>query len=195
MEYELLKGNFSKYAELSASDLSSICNYYHPQDIAKKSYLLRQGEICRFEGFVTKGCFKIFTYDSQGNERTLYFAVEDWWLMDIKSFMHSTASALNIQALEDSRILCISKTDKEQLYQDMPKVERLFRIMSQVAVGAWQQRLIRNHSMTAEERYHHFINAYPQITHRLTNKHIASYLGITHEFVSKIRKKSISSNY
>ncbi len=194
MEYELLKANFSKYANIPQTDLSSICEYYEPGDISKKSFLLRQGEICRFEAFVVKGCFKIYTHDSQGNEKTLYFAAEGWWIMEINSFMNATASALHVQALEDSRILSISKSDKEKLYSKMPSVERLFRIMSQVAIGAWQERLIRNHSMSAEERYHHFINTYPKIASRLTNKQIASYLGITHEFVSKIRKKSLDNN-
>ncbi len=193
MDRDLLKANFSRYAELSPSELSFICEQYQEKQVAKGEYVLRKGEICRFEGFVLAGCFRVFTIDDQGNERALYFAAEDWWIMEIDSFINQTASALSVQAIEDSTILYITRTAKEQLYHDMPKVERLFRIMSQTAVAAWQRRLIRNHSMDAEQRYHHFITSYPEIARRLTNRHIASYLGITPEFVSKIRKRRLSN--
>ena len=191
MDQQLLKANLSRYTELSASELSFICEHYKEQEVSKGEYILRKGEICRFEGFVVEGCFRIYTIDEQGNEKILYFAAEDWWLMEIDSFVNQIGSELNIQAIEDSVIQCISWTDKERLYNEMPKVERLFRLMSQTAVAAWQRRLIRNHTMSAEQRYHHFITTYPKIALRVTNKHIASYLGITQEFVSKIRKKRL----
>lgn len=193
MNYDLLKANFSRYAELSPSELTQICGHYQERHISKGEYVLRKGEVCRFEGFVVKGCFRVFTIDDQGNERILYFAAEDWWIMEIDSFINQSASELSVQAIEESTILYITYTAKEQLYDTLPKVERLFRIMSQTAVAAWQRRLIRNHSMDAEQRYHHFITAYPEIARRVTNRHIASYLGITPEFVSKIRKRRLSN--
>lgn len=194
MEYDQLKANFSRYTELSPSELSFICEHYERREVAKGEYVLRKGEICRIEGFVIEGCFRVFTIDDQGNERILYFAAEDWWIMEIDSFINQTASELSVQAIENSTILYITRAAKERLYNEMPKVERLFRIMSQTAVAAWQRRLIRNHSMDAEQRYHHFITSYPEIAKRLTNKHIASYLGITPEFVSKIRKRRLTKN-
>lgn len=193
MNYDLLKANFSRYTELSPPELTQICSYYQERNISKGEYVLRIGEVCRFEGFVVKGCFRVFTIDDQGNERVLYFAAEDWWIMEIDSFINQSASELSVQAIEDSTILYITRAAKEQLYDALPKVERLFRIMSQTAVAAWQRRLIRNHSMDAEQRYHHFITAYPEIATRITNRHIASYLGITPEFVSKIRKRRRSN--
>lgn len=177
---------------LTPSELAFICGRYEQREVAKGEHILRKGEICRFEGFVVSGCFKIYTADEQGNEKILYFAAEDWWVMEIDSFTNQVGSALNVQAIEKSRILFITKTVKERLYQEMPKVERLFRIMSQKAVVAWQRRLIRNHAMSAEQRYHHFITSYPTIANRVTNKQVAAYLGITQEFVSKIRKKRLS---
>lgn len=192
MDYDLLKANFSRYTDLSPSELTAVCEFYKPKQIAKGEYVLRKGEICRFEGFVLKGCFRVFTIDEQGNERILYFAAEDWWIMEIDSFMNQKGSELNVQAIEDSSILNISWADKERLYREIPKMERLFRIMSQTAIVAWQRRLIRNHTMSAEQRYHQFLTAYPEVAIRLTNKQIASYLGITPEFVSKIRKKRLT---
>ncbi|MGD1892254.1 MAG: Crp/Fnr family transcriptional regulator [Cyclobacteriaceae bacterium] len=192
MSFNLLKANFLKHTSLTDDELNSINHYYEERQVDKGEYILRQGDICRFEGFVTKGCFEISTTDSQGNERILYFAAQDWWVMEIDSFISQTSSELDIKAIEPSRLLVITKTDKEKLYQEVPKAERLFRVMSQRAVVAWQRRLIRNHTMTAEERYFHFLKTYPEISQRITNKQIASYLGITQEFVSKIRKKNLS---
>jgi CRP-like cAMP-binding protein len=157
--------------------------------VAKKEYLLKKGEVCRFEGFVTEGCFRLFSTDADGGEAVLYFAARDWWIADIDSFTHQAPAELSIQALEDSEVLLIDKDAKESLYLNAPKVEQLFRIMTQKTLVALQRRMIRNHTLSAEERYLHFISTYPDIASRLTNLNIASYLGITHEFVSKIRRK------
>lgn len=171
-------------------ELESVCSYFKPKEIKKKDFLLTQGRICRFEGFVLEGCFRIFTLDKKGNENTLYFAAKDWWLMDNDSFMNQIPSDLNMQALEDSKVLLISRQDKLALYNSFPVVEKLFRIMFQKALVSWQRRLIRNHSFTAKERYFHFIETYPNISSKLTDKQIAGYLGIRHEFLSKIKKNS-----
>ncbi|RKN80269.1 Crp/Fnr family transcriptional regulator [Ulvibacterium marinum] len=190
MAYDLLRQQIKKNIQISNLDLDTICSYFNPSFIEKKDFVLRQGSIFKFEGFVLEGCFRIFTIDTKGNENTLYFAAKDWWLMDIDSFMNQTPSNLNIQALEDSQVLLINRTDKLSLYESVPMVEKLFRVMSQKALISWQRRLIRNHCQTAKERYHYFTNTYPNIVSKLTDKQIASYLGITHEFLSKIKKRS-----
>ncbi len=190
MPYDLLKLNIQKNIQISEKDLDTISSYFKPHLIKKKDFLLTQGSIYKFEGFVLEGCFRVFTIDKKGNENTLYFAAKDWWLMDIDSFMNQTPSNLNIQALEDSKILLINRADKLALYESVPIVEKLFRVMSQKALVAWQRRLIRNHCETAKERYHYFATTYPNIASKLTDKQIASYLGITHEFLSKIKKQS-----
>ncbi|MEN0051233.1 MAG: Crp/Fnr family transcriptional regulator [Bacteroidota bacterium] len=191
MYHELLKTYFNKIVRLTPSELDIIVSYYQEQKVAKGDFLLRQNEVFRLEGYVVEGCFKISTIDEKGSEKVLYFAAQDWWVMDIDSFANQTASSLNIQAIEDSTLLVISKTSKEQLYREVPKVERLFRVMYQRSVAAWQKRLIRNQTMTAEERYQHFTNLYPEITELVTNKLIASYLGITQEFLSMIRRRRV----
>ncbi|WP_418262999.1 Crp/Fnr family transcriptional regulator [Flavobacterium faecale] len=185
---DLLKENITKNISFSTTELEMFCRYFYPKTIKKKEFLLVQGEVCKFEGFVLDGCFRIFTIDKKGNENTLYFAAKDWWIMDIDSFMNQSSSDLNIQALEDSEVLLINRTDKLALYESMPVVEKLFRVMSQKALVAWQRRLIRNHSHTAKERYLYFIENYPNIASKINDKQIASYLGITHEFLSKIKK-------
>lgn len=190
MSHDLLKQNVKKNIHLSKDELDAFCKRFYPESIKKREFLLSQGDICKIEGFVLEGCFRIFTIDKKGNENTLYFAAKDWWLMDIDSFMNQTPSNLNIQALEDSEVLLIGRTDKIKLYETLPIVEKLFRVMSQKALVAWQRRLIRNHSQTAKERYFYFANTYPNIASKLTDKQIASYLGITHEFLSKIKKQA-----
>lgn len=189
MQLELLKAYFLRILSLTPTELNRIVSFYREQKIRRGEFILKKGEVCNFEGYVIKGCFKVGVTDDKGVERVLYFAAEDWWVMEINSFANQTLSELDIQAIEDSTLLVISRKDKEALYQAEPKAERLFRLMYQKAVAAWQKRLIRNHTMNAEERYEHFVSTYPDIAQRVTNKLISGYLGITQEFLSMIRKR------
>lgn len=187
---DLLIKHINKNTQFSKTEQEEFCKYFHLKTIKKKAFLLEQGRVCKFEGFVVEGCFRIFTIDIKGNENTLYFAAKDWWLMDIDSFMNHKPSDLCIQALEDSKVLIINQRDKSTLYNSVPKAERFFRILFQKSIVAWQRRLIRNHSLTAKERYYHFIKNYPEISSKLTDRQTSSYLGITHEFLSKIKNQS-----
>lgn len=186
---DLLKKNIALNITLNGDELERFVKPFRVITVQKKEYLLREGEICNFEAFVNKGCFKVYHLNDKGFEQVVYFAAEDWWITDIDSFIHQTPSQLSIQALEDSEILLIQKADKEKLYEDMPKVEKLFRIMTQKTHVALQRRMIDTLSKTADQRYVEFMQRYPDIARRLTNIQIAAYLGVSHEFVSKIRKK------
>ena len=188
---ESLKQNILKHITISENELDEFCNLFELKTIKKKSFLLEEGEICRFEGFVTHGLFRVYHIDPNGSEQILYFAKEDWWVSDIDSFMNEIPSRLFIEALEDSQVLIISKKDKDFAYKNIPFVERLFRIMTQKTHIALQRRMIDNLSKTADQRYIDFIDKYPDFFQRLTNLQIAAYLGISHEFLSKIRKKII----
>ncbi|MGY4384034.1 CRP-like cAMP-binding protein [Pedobacter sp. UYP24] len=187
----LLQKNVAKHIHLSADEMSRFCKPFILKEIKKKQFLLKAGDICRFEAFVNKGCFKVFHTDANGTMNILYFAVEDWWIGDIDSFTNQLPAQLSIEALEDSEILLIGKKDKEALYADLPQVERLFRIMGQKTFVALQRRMLGALSKTADERYIEFLSKYPNIAGRLTNVQIAAYLGISHEFLSKIRKKIV----
>lgn len=188
---DLILQNVAKHIHLSVDEQSQFCKSFTLKEVKKKQFLLRAGEVCRFEAFVNKGCFKIYHSDAEGSEHILYFAVEDWWIGDIDSFINQLPAQLSIEALEDSEILIIGKKDKEALYQELPQVERLFRIMGQKTFVALQRRMLGALSQTADERYIEFISKYPKIAGRLTNLQIAAYLGISHEFLSKIRKKIV----
>jgi len=185
----LLQQNIAKHISLSEKDTEQFCNLFTPHCIKKKDFMLREGDTCRFEAFVTKGLFRIYHIDQNGCEQVLYFAMEDWWITDIDSFTNQRPSQLFIEALEDSEVLLISKKDKEFAYKNIPAVEKLFRIMTQKTHIALQRRMIDNLSKTADQRYIDFIEKYPHIAQRLSNIQVAAYLGISHEFLSKIRKK------
>jgi CRP-like cAMP-binding protein len=186
---ELLKQNIAKHISLSEKETEVFCNLFQQKLIKKKSFLLKEGEVCKFEGFVTKGLFRVYHIDKNGAEQILYFAIENWWITDIDSFTNGLPSQLFIEALEDSEVLLISKDDKEFAYANLPEIEKLFRVMTQKTHVALQRRMIDNLSKTADQRYLDFIEKYPALYQRLSNLQIAAYLGISHEFLSKIRKK------
>ena len=185
----LLKQNIAQHISLSENETEAFCTLFVQKLIPKKSFLLREGEICKFEGFVTKGLFRVYHIDKNGFEQILYFAIENWWITDIDSFTTETPSQLFIEALEDSEVLLISKRDKEFAYTNLPRIEKLFRVMTQKTHVALQRRMIDNLSKTADQRYIEFIEKYPQLIQRLSNIQIAAYLGITNVFLSNIRKK------
>nr|WP_294948417.1 Crp/Fnr family transcriptional regulator [uncultured Mucilaginibacter sp.] len=185
----LLKQNIAKHISLSEKETEEFCNLFQQKSIRRKDFLLRAGEVCRFEGFVTKGLFRVYHIDQNGFDQILYFAVENWWITDIDSFTNGTPSQLSIEALEDSEVLLITKKDKEFAYTNLPEIEKLFRVMTQKTHVALQRRMIDNLSKTADQRYLDFIEKYPQLFQRLSNLQIAAYLGISHEFLSKIRRK------
>lgn len=191
---ELLKLNIARHIDLSASETEAFCTLFQPKQISKKHFLLRAGDVCKFEGFVIKGLFRVYHIDNKGVEHILNFAIENWWITDIDSFTTEQPSRLFIEALEDSEVLLISKENKEFAYTNLPKIEKLFRVMTQKTHVALQRRMIDNLSKTADQRYVDFIEKYPELFQRLTNLQIAAYLGISHEFLSKIRKKITHKN-
>ena len=190
--FHLLQQNIEKHITLSDTEMEQFCQLFQSRTIKKKQFLLREGDVCKFEGFVTKGLFRLYNIDSDGFDNILYFAMEGWWITDIDSFTNQKPSQLFIESLEDSEVLLISKKDKEYAYEHIPKIEKLFRIMTQKTHVALQRRMIDNLSKTADKRYKEFTEKYPALEQRLTNLQIAAYLGISHEFLSKIRKKMVS---
>ncbi|HTJ50062.1 MAG TPA: Crp/Fnr family transcriptional regulator [Cyclobacteriaceae bacterium] len=189
---ESLRQYVAHHISISENEMEEFCNLFHKKTIKKKTFLLREGEVCEFEGFVAKGLFRVYHIDQNGFEQILYFAIENWWITDIDSFTNGKPSQLFIEALEDSEVLLISKKDKEFAYAKLPLIEKLFRVMTQKTHVALQRRMIDNLSKAADQRYLDFIEKYPNHYKRLTNLQIAAYLGISHEFVSKIRRKIAS---
>lgn len=160
----------------------------------RKGFLLQEGDVCRAYSFVISGCFKMYAVDGNGAEHNLQFAVENDWIADFQSFYDQGTSKLYIEAVETSTVLQVTHHDLLQLYINHPTFDRNFRIIIERKYIALQNRVLYNISTTAEERYVAFEAKYPQLVQRLPGTQIASYLGITSEFLSKIKKKILKGN-
>lgn len=185
----LLFQYIKQFITISDDDFQNFIKYFEVRSFKKKDFALKEGEYCLFEGFVIDGCFKVYFLNEQGNEQILYFAIKDWWITDLDSLINNVPCSLSIEALEDSTILFISKKNKEYLYNTMPQIEKLFRIMNQKSSASLQRRILSLMNKTADKRYLEFLDKYPTLEQRLNQQQVASYLGISHEFLSKIRKK------
>lgn len=180
-----------RYVSLTPDEEKFFVSVLRHKKLRKRQFLVQAGEVCRFENFVIKGCLRAY-YLHHDEEHIVQFAIENWWTSDLSSFITGKEASLYIDALEDSEVWQISKEDIEQLYLRVPKFERMFRLLLQNAFVAMQQRTIQNLSMTAKERYLLFVGKYPSLEQRIPQVHIASFLGMTPEFLSKIRKQLAS---
>lgn len=189
--HQLILDNFGMHIKLDMVETEYILAKLQHKTIKKKMVLHRAGSICRNIYFVNRGCLRIFNTESNGLEHNILFSPQNWWAVDIASFSEQTPSFYTISALEDTDLFCLSYSVLEDLYIEVPKLERFFRILIQNGFYLYQQRITSNLSKTAEERYAFFQKQYPQLEQRIAQKHIASYLGITPVFLSMIRKRNI----
>ena len=196
MTYDLVLQNISKHISLNKEETDYFVSLLRFKKLGKKEIVLQEGQLCKDISFVHAGTLRAYYIDKAGKESTIMFAVTDWWITDIYCFINQRPAMLNVEAIQDSSIFQLQKTDLDTLYTNVPKFERFFRIIIQNAYIREQLRVIENLSLTAEERYHNFLAKYPQVVQQVTQKQIASYLGITPEFLSIIRankgKKPIS---
>ncbi|PST82434.1 hypothetical protein C7T94_14855 [Pedobacter yulinensis] len=190
--FNLLAEHVSRHVRLTPTETIIFRALLVPHRIPRKGFLLRPGEISRAESFVTKGCLRAYTIDENGFEHILLFASEGWWVSDLHSFLTQRQATCYIEALEDTEVLQIGKTQLEMLYQQVPKFERFFRMLLQNAYVAQQQRIADGLAHTAAQRYQRFLAHYPQLEQRLSQKHIAAYLGITPVFLSILKRKLLA---
>ncbi|MEO7766154.1 MAG: Crp/Fnr family transcriptional regulator [Ferruginibacter sp.] len=189
MNFDLLIANISKHISLTSDEIEFFVSLFQPKYLKAGEFLLREGNICRYETFVTKGCLKTYYQDKNGFEHILDFSIEEWWADDLDSFFTQTASKSSIKAVEKTDILQISNSDLEILYKHVPKFERFFRLLFQNAYIAQRNQINLTLSTSAEERYILFLNRKPYAEKRFSQKDIASYLGITPQFLSALKKK------
>jgi CRP-like cAMP-binding protein len=188
---ELILNNISGYIYLNEKEKAFFVSLLKPMKLKRKQILLKEGEICRFSSFVINGCLRGFSVDENGFEHVLNFAPQNWWIADMYSLITQKPGVLNIEALEDTEILTLSKVNQEELYVKVPVFERFFRIIIENSLVTYQQRLLDNLSLTAEERYNNFCKRYPTLITRLPSKQIAAYIGVTPEFFSKMRHQML----
>ena len=183
----LFKNYLAQCNDFSAEELDLILSKMEYKRVPKKTRLLNIGEICDFEAFVLKGIGISYFIHENGSKVILSFASESWWLSDIESFHRQTPSKMCIETIEEMEILSLSLKDKEELLHSIPKLERMYRLILQNHLVNYQQRLLANIAQSGKERYQYFIEKYPEVIQRVPQHLIASYLGITAEFLSRIR--------
>lgn len=186
-----LVDNIGRIVPLSEDDVGILERHVKHRRYLKGQFILQQGDICVYQNFLLAGCVKVFYTDDEGQEHIVMFGIEEWWAADLGSFINDTDADYNIQCLEPTEVLQFTKEGLEELYNQIPQLERFFRIITQRAYIASQKRIINNFSMTAKERYLQFREQYPHIEQRVPQYMIASFLGITKEFLSKIRSQLI----
>ena len=178
-----------RYVELSDDEVLKLEPYLQPMELKRREYLLREGEVCRYNYFVEKGCLRMFFNNDKMVEQTTQFAIENWWLSDYFSYARQSPSEYAIQAVEKSVIVAVDNHLQDDLFVELPQLERYFRIMMQRALSASQLRVKMIYQLSKEDMYRHFNNSYPQFFQRVPQYMIASYLGLTPEYLSELRKK------
>ncbi|HUL44094.1 MAG TPA: Crp/Fnr family transcriptional regulator [Bacteroidota bacterium] len=189
MTYERLRKHILKRVDLTDKEFRACSGFFTSRSLRKRQFLLREGEVCKHLTFVTSGCLREFTVDHKGEEHVLQFAIEDWWISDLSSFLTGTASTHTIEALQDSDVLMIEKDAREEMLGKVPRMERFFRLLLESNYVATHRRINDALSASAEQRYLAFIKTYPALFEQIPQHHIASYLGITPQSLSRIRKE------
>jgi CRP-like cAMP-binding protein len=187
--FELIRKNIAKHIQLTDEEFNYFTSLIKTKRLRKKQFLLEEGEICNNECFVNSGCLRLYYLDDKGQEHIVQFAVMDWWIGDQFSFLTGQPSRYFIDALLESEVLLIEKTKLEELYIKIPKFERFFRIAFQSAFVAMQQRILSKLSDPAEKNYLDFVHRYPEIEQAVPQHQVASYLGISPESLSRIRRQ------
>jgi CRP-like cAMP-binding protein len=189
MHIESLIAYFDNHLTLTDEEKHAVRKSFSERRVKRRQFILQEGEVCKLNTFVVEGCFRMYMADDNGKEHNLQFAIENWWIGDLASFHSEEPSRLTIEAIENSTILQITKEDQRRLFVDYPRFNRIFRVLTENALVSYQRRVLQNISSTAEERYIDFIDRYSVLFNRISNVQIASFLGITPEFLSTIRKK------
>lgn len=190
-QFKPLLDYINRIIELNPEEEKRLCELLTFRKLLKGQYFLQQGDICKHSGFVVSGCTKTFYVDDEGQEHVIMFSVEDWWTSDMGSYIAQKPADFNVQCLENTSLIQFSYENQETMMKEIPKLERFFRIIIQKALVASQKRIVRNLSMSAKDRYLFFRKEYPQIEQRIPQYLIASYLGITKEFLSKVKSQLI----
>jgi CRP-like cAMP-binding protein len=187
--FDLLHTHIRKRIQITPKEFGLCTEFFAPRKIAKRQFVLHEGEVCNHLVFVNAGCLREYTVDHKGQEHIIQFAIGDWWISDLQSFLGKTVSTHRIDALQDSDVLLLEKEARDKMFEVVPKMERFFRLLLEGNYVATHKRINASLSDSAEERYLAFIKTYPDLVEQVPQGHIASYLGITPQSLSRIRKE------
>lgn len=187
----LILQNIEKIVSLSDLEKETILSKIEVKQYTAKTVLLNAGEVCKHSYFVNSGILRSFNINDNIVEHVLQFACEGWWIGDMYSLITQKPGNLYVEVNEDAEVVLLSKENQEILYQEIPKLERFFRILIENSLVANQERLMDNLSLSAEERFEKFCTKYPTLIQKVPQKQIASYIGVTPEFFSKMKGKML----
>ncbi|MEI6948970.1 Crp/Fnr family transcriptional regulator [Paraflavisolibacter sp. H34] len=188
--WELILDNIARAGvPLSEAESGVLQSLFTHKKYRRNQYLLQQGEVARYETFVLKGLTRTYELDDKGQEHVLFFGPEDWWVGDLYSFLSGAPATCNIDCLEDTEVLQISKGSLDRLYAEVPQMNLYFRLKLQNAFIALSRRISSSLSKPAVQRYQEFLEQYPRLEQRIPNHQIASFLGITPQSLSRLRSR------
>lgn len=187
----LIIQNISKHISLTPEEEFLFLSQTETRNYKAKTMLLNAGEICKESYFVNSGLLRSFNINDNIVEHVMSFACEGWWIGDMYSLLSQKPGNLFIEVMEDSEVIVLSKENQEKLYNEIPKLERFFRIIIENSLVAYQERLMDNLSLTAEERFEKFCRKYPGLIQKVPQKQIASFIGVTPEFFSKMKARML----
>ena len=187
----LILQNIEKIVSLSEQEKELTLSKIEVYKYEAKTVLLQAGEVCKYSYFVNSGILRSFNINDNIVEHVLQFACEGWWIGDMYSLITQKPGNLYIEVNEDAEVVLLSKEHQEELFREIPKLERFFRILTENSLVANQERLMDNLSLSAEERFEKFCNKYPTLIQKVPQKQVASYIGVTPEFFSKMKAKML----
>jgi CRP-like cAMP-binding protein len=190
-EFSPIIQNISRFITLTEEEEQIFTSLLRIQKVRKKQFIVQPEYVCQYRTYITTGALRSYFIGNAGQEYTIALAIDDWWISDFTSYIYQEPATLFVEAMEDSTLIQISYQNEQALYEKVPKFERFFRIHSQRGGAAIQKRMLSSISKTAEERYEEMQKKYPQFLQRFPQYVIASYLGMTTQFLSRIRNQKI----
>lgn len=184
---EALFNHIARFTRLTEDDKAYLSSVLSERTVKKKELLLKEGQLCTTNYFISKGCCRLFYVNEKGVEQIVQFGIDGWWITDLVAYTTQEPASFFLQAVEPSELVLWDKRREDELFGKVPALERYFRLILQRAAAAAQQRFRYFSEFTGEERYHHFNNSFPEFIQRVPQYMLASYLGFTPEFLSKIR--------
>ena len=190
-DFEPFIEHLKKRIDITDDELTELLSYFNVKKIKKKQYIIQPDFVAKHRNYVVEGAFRAYVIDEKGEEHTIQFAIEDWWISDYNSFIYQLPATMFVVALDDSVVLQITHEQEQKLKAAAHKFETFFRIMAERSAAFQQRRIISNLTQSAEERYTDFLEKYPLVAQRVPQYALASYLGMTTEFLSKIRNNKV----
>lgn len=192
MEYETLKQHVLKRVSFTDDELDEFCSFFKVAKIKKRQFIIQPGFVAKHRFFTVQGSFRAYVIGDEGDEHTIQFAVDDWWITDYNSYIFQQPTTMFVMALEDSTVLQIDYESEQKLKSSHHKFEKFFRILAEGTAAYMARRVITNLTKTAEQRYLLFLEQYPDVANKVPQYALASFLGMTTEYLSKLRNKRVA---